>query len=378
MRKILVWFRYLLLLVMSYVFAYLFNLNENYILLYMLLLVPIADFIYFILVKNKCEVQIISEKEVITRGEENKYSLIIENKGNITIPFVDYSVNINNKFSSNKTISKRVAVDSSKSFINTFFLTSEHIGLANIIVPQISVSSIFGFFDKRYQINKEINTTILPDYKEISNVYQALEIGGGLDLEDEVNRSAFQGEPGYEYKDYIEGDPLNRVNWKLSSKQNKLMIRKSISGSKLTKSILLDYGVEDNKQMLDSIDLITETYLSLVLALVKREYEVEVILKNEAYKEVYMENEQDVEEMRIELGKYKFSTNNEERFADIDVDKLMASDFIVVTIKKDECLRRFVNRLEEKGIEVLVISNDCKKIFEREAYISDTYVLERI
>lgn len=378
MRKILVWFRYLLLLVMSYVFAYLFNLNENYILLYMLLLVPIADFIYFILVKNKCEVQIISEKEVITRGEENKYSLIIENKGNITIPFVDYSVNINNKFSSNKTISKRVAVDSSKSFINTFFLTSEHIGLANIIVPQISVSSIFGFFDKRYQINKEINTTILPDYKEISNVYQALEIGGGLDLEDEVNRSAFQGEPGYEYKDYIEGDPLNRVNWKLSSKQNKLMIRKSISGSKLTKSILLDYGVEDNKEMLDSIDLITETYLSLVLALVKREYEVEVILKNEAYKEVYMENEQDVEEMRIELGKYKFSTNNEERFAEIDVDKLMASDFIVVTIKKDECLRRFVNRLEEKGIEVLVISNDCKKIFEREAYISDTYVLERI
>lgn len=378
MRKILVWFRYLLLLVMSYVFAYLFNLNENYILLYMLLLVPIADFIYFILVKNKCEVQIISEKEVITRGEENKYSLIIENKGNITIPFVDYSMNINNKFSSNKTISKRVAVDSSKSFINTFFLTSEHIGLANIIVPQISVSSIFGFFDKRYQINKEINTTILPDYKEISNVYQALEIGGGLDLEDEVNRSAFQGEPGYEYKDYIEGDPLNRVNWKLSSKQNKLMIRKSISGSKLTKSILLDYGVEDNKEMLDSIDLITETYLSLVLALVKREYEVEVILKDEAYKEVYMENEQDVEEMRIELGKYKFSTNNEERFADIDVDKLMASDFIVVTIKKDECLRRFVNRLEEKGIEVLVISNDCKKIFEREAYISDTYVLERI
>ena len=378
MRKILVWFRDLLLLVMSYVFAYLFNLNENYILLYMLLLVPIADFIYFILVKNKCEVQIISEKEVITRGEENKYSLIIENKGNITIPFVDYSVNINNKFSSNKTISKRVAVDSSKSFINTFFLTSEHIGLANIIVPQISVSSIFGFFDKRYQINKEINTTILPDYKEISNVYQALEIGGGLDLEDEVNRSAFQGEPGYEYKDYIEGDPLNRVNWKLSSKQNKLMIRKSISGSKLTKSILLDYGVEDNKEMLDSIDLITETYLSLVLALVKREYEVEVILKDEAYKEVYMENEQDVEEMRIELGKYKFSTNNEERFADIDVDKLMASDFIVVTIKKDECLRRFVNRLEEKGIEVLVISNDCKKIFEREAYISDTYVLERI
>lgn len=378
MRKILVWFRYLLLLVMSYVFAYLFNLNENYILLYMLLLVPIADFIYFILVKNKCEVQIISEKEVITRGEENKYSLIIENKGNITIPFVDYSVNINNKFSSNKTISKRVAVDSSKSFINTFFLTSEHIGLANIIVPQIGVSSIFGFFDKRYQINKEINTTILPDYKEISNIYQALEIGGGLDLEDEVNRSAFQGEPGYEYKDYIEGDPLNRVNWKLSSKQNKLMIRKSISGSKLTKSILLDYGVEDNKEMLDSIDLITETYLSLVLALVKREYEVEVILKNEAYKEVYMENEQDVEEIRIELGKYKFSTNNEERFADIDVDKLMASDFIVVTIKKDECLRRFVNRLEEKGIEVLVISNDCKKIFEREAYISDTYVLERI
>lgn len=378
MRKILVWFRYLLLLVMSYVFAYLFNLNENYILLYMLLLVPLADFIYFSLVKNKCEVQIISEKEVITRGEENKYSLIIENKGNITIPFVDYSMNINNKFSSNKTISKRVAVDSSKSFINTFFLTSEHIGLANIIVPQISVSSIFGFFDKRYQINKEIDTTILPDYKEISNVYQALDIGGGLDLEDEVNRSAFQGEPGYEYKDYIEGDPLNRVNWKLSSKQNKLMIRKSISGSRLTKSILLDYGVEDNKEMLDSIDLITETYLSLVLALVKREYEVEVILKNEAYKEVYMENEQDVEEMRIELGKYKFSTNNEERFAEIDVYKLMASDFIVVTIKKDECLRRFVNRLEEKGIEVLVISNDCKKIFEREAYISDTYVLERI
>ena len=46
--------------------------------------------------------------------------------------------------------------------------------------------------------------------------------------------------PGYEHREYVEGDPLKRVNWKLSSKKNKLMVRLDEAASSVQPLIVLD------------------------------------------------------------------------------------------------------------------------------------------
>ncbi|MBP3243450.1 MAG: DUF58 domain-containing protein [Ruminococcus sp.] len=46
--------------------------------------------------------------------------------------------------------------------------------------------------------------------------------------------------PGYEHREYILGDPMKRVNWKLSTKKNKLMIRLDEAVASVQPVIVLD------------------------------------------------------------------------------------------------------------------------------------------
>ncbi|HBB71892.1 MAG TPA: hypothetical protein DCZ71_04720 [Ruminococcus sp.] len=46
--------------------------------------------------------------------------------------------------------------------------------------------------------------------------------------------------PGYEHREYVEGDPLKRVNWKLSSKKNKMMVRLDEAVASVQPTLALD------------------------------------------------------------------------------------------------------------------------------------------
>lgn len=46
--------------------------------------------------------------------------------------------------------------------------------------------------------------------------------------------------PGYEHREYVQGEPLKRVNWKLSSKRDKLMVRLDEAVASVRPMIVLD------------------------------------------------------------------------------------------------------------------------------------------
>ncbi|MCH5350276.1 MAG: DUF58 domain-containing protein [Oscillospiraceae bacterium] len=50
----------------------------------------------------------------------------------------------------------------------------------------------------------------------------------------------FGGMPGYTHKEYAEGDPIRRINWKLSSKRDKYMVRLDDEIESIQQTIVLD------------------------------------------------------------------------------------------------------------------------------------------
>lgn len=46
--------------------------------------------------------------------------------------------------------------------------------------------------------------------------------------------------PGYEHREYVQGDSLKRINWKLSTKKNKLMVRLDEAAASVQPMIVLD------------------------------------------------------------------------------------------------------------------------------------------
>lgn len=95
--------------------------------------------------------------------------------------------------------------------------------------------------------------------------------------EEESNESAIglTGVAGYEHRKYEVGDPLKRVNWKLSSKRDELMVRLDDKVLSSSQSFILDYPLVTvpDRQYCKNVDMIIEASLSLLSMLLLQGYE---------------------------------------------------------------------------------------------------------
>ncbi|MBO4877109.1 MAG: DUF58 domain-containing protein [Ruminococcus sp.] len=108
-------------------------------------------------------------------------------------------------------------------------------GNGEISIPEIYSCGFLGFM-KLLVKNKEQYPDVksvgvipaLPEVSASSQLFRSI-ADGVMSSDEEENDTAMQfstnTSPGYVHREYVEGDPLKRVNWKLSSKKNKLMVR---------------------------------------------------------------------------------------------------------------------------------------------------------
>ena len=85
------------------------------------------------------------------------------------------------------------------------------------------------------------------------------------------------GVPGYEHRDYVPGDPLKRINWKLSSKKDQLMVRldEKVSSSSQVMRLDLVLPEKPERRHYEISDNIIEASLALLSMLVMSGYESE-------------------------------------------------------------------------------------------------------
>lgn len=99
------------------------------------------------------------------------------------------------------------------------------------------------------------------------------------DNESETNETSLTptGFPGFEHRDYIPGDSLKRINWKLSSKKDELMVRLDEKVSASSQIFVLDIPQGDlfNGIYMKNIDNIVEASLAMLDMLVRQGYESE-------------------------------------------------------------------------------------------------------
>ena len=117
----------------------------------------------------------------------------------------------------------------------SFLLKAAYWGKATVGIKSIRARDILGLFNHSISINavsSQISQlSILPSVPELSQgseLVRALNDASAYD-DNEQNREipfAMVGFPGYEHRDYAPGDPLKSVNWKLSAKRDRLLVRK--------------------------------------------------------------------------------------------------------------------------------------------------------
>ncbi len=173
------------------------------------------------------------------------------------------------------------------------------------------------------------------------------------------NVNCFAGMPGYTHRDYTEGDPIKRINWKLSSKRDKYMVRLDDEIESAQQNIVLDSrggsDVYENERAVEGV-------LAAALGLLKCGFESAVWCRFAGAWESFSVSEPaDVSSLQLKLADYSFADETE-KCGRLPADELSergsSSGILLFTSLFDKSLSSEIASAEDMGIMSAVISSD--------------------
>lgn len=253
-RKILTVFKgiigYLFTAFLITIFALYCSGRVGWFLLLTLVLAPAISILKAVYIRRKLEVSMDVSMVKLEKGNHTKVKIVIKNKSILITPPIKLTMSNNYNFSCRE---KKVLVyigPKGKQEIE-FDYVARVSGGSYIGIEEVRISDYFGLYSYALKnediINSSVKVGIIPEVMEIKDdnplvketMVAAFDQGNNEEVIDEASYF-FGGFPGFEYREYQPGDPLKRINTKLSAKQDKLMVRL------------------DEKQAVSSIDMIVD------------------------------------------------------------------------------------------------------------------------
>ena len=184
--------------------------------------------------------------EYVKKGDRLRVRVNAEKSGKLPLAFIDLFIGTSETLGGQDMHYKL-----SLAFKNTeeFEIPLDGLigGNGRIYIKEIFSSGFLGFVSYRAEVPMQSkNIGIIPDIPEINSsnaLFRTInDIVITSDDEEEDSPLAFSANStaGYEHRDYIQGDPLKRINWKLSSKRNKLMVRLDEASASVQPVVIID------------------------------------------------------------------------------------------------------------------------------------------
>jgi uncharacterized protein (DUF58 family) len=259
--------RYLAIIIIMGLLAILYN---EYIMGILFLTVMILPFLLFAIlsyVYGRLSYELISLAHVVGKGDNIPLSIQINNPTIFPILNISITMSYNNTFSDNKKAFKQefyVTVDKRSTTTISCNLMSEHTGNLKISITKVRVFDYLKLFSLRKRNSSEIKVAVLPFYYELTEDY--LENSSKMQVESDNYSNIKAGDDPSEVfaiREYREGDRLSRIHWKLSIKQDQLIIKDFSEPMNCSVVVLADLGIPKDYEILDAVDSILECALSL-------------------------------------------------------------------------------------------------------------------
>ncbi len=128
----------------------------------------------------------------------------------------------------------------------TIPISGQYCGMGRISVSELMLSDFLAMFRFRMPEIQPVSILILPEIPQlkVSNELFRTVSNEAATADDESDNTPVYSAvstAGYEHRDYIPGDPLKRINWKLSSKRHRLQVRMDEPVALTKLSVVLDF-----------------------------------------------------------------------------------------------------------------------------------------
>ncbi len=235
------------LVFLLYIFAFYMDGEMGAIMIAFLVIAPLASFIFAFYARNRIKVSI-SCDAYVKKNNELKITFRISKTGRFPLAVVEVRPAFSEVFDQPDN-TYRLSMFSSESCEFSCSVRAKTGGNGSVSVASVRSCGFLGFmgFTVKQGIPEEISVGVIPDIPEIKASTQLFRSIADVvmtsdDDEDNDTSMLFSANtaPGYEHREYVQGDPMKRINWKLSSKKSKLMVRLDEAASSVQPLIVLD------------------------------------------------------------------------------------------------------------------------------------------
>lgn len=230
-----------------YIFTFYIEGEMGVVLIAFLIVPPLISFLFALYARKRITVSIFSDAYV-KKGSELEVTVIIEKKGKLPIAVAEVCPGASEVFEKqNKKYRLSLLTEGKSEF--TYKVKAMIGGNGEISVKSFCSCGFLGFIRFRIKNNlpDPISVGVIPEIPEVKHSSQLLrQIADSVLTSDDDSENdtellySLNSAPGYEHREYIQGDPLKRINWKLSSKKRRLMVRLDEAVASVQPLIALD------------------------------------------------------------------------------------------------------------------------------------------
>ncbi|HAE52497.1 MAG TPA: hypothetical protein DCG30_04510 [Ruminococcus sp.] len=262
-----------------YIFTFYIDGEMGMILIAFMIFAPAISFIMAIYARDRIKISFNCDAYV-KKHSTLKVTVTAEKTGFFPLAVVEVKLKASEVFEENDKIYRFSMVGEDK---KTFTLEykAQTGGNGEISVENIYSCGFLGFL--KFKVNNVLQSAsigVIPEIPEIKTSSQFFRNIADVVLtsdeeEDNDTMMLFSSNttPGYEHREYVAGDPLKRINWKLSTKKDKLMVRLDEAAASAQPMILFDlFRKNDSKpdMAIISEERLIQSVFGLLSALVRQ------------------------------------------------------------------------------------------------------------
>lgn len=309
---------YVLCILVAVFFAFAMNGRFGVYLCAMLLLALVLSAVIKRLVKNKISLRVFSKTTQVAKGDTIEISFEISKNTFVPTPFIEVCFSSSGNVSPLSPERFRIALGFSKE-PRTYRISyrANHCGMASIEVGSVTLIDYLGLFTSKVKTESfKSRFGVLPVIHELSGQNELLRVccdatayDDNAEETDEATTIGM-GVAGYEHREYVVGDPIKRINWKLSSKRDTLMIRLDEKLASASQAIVFDCtkAEEENEQYYKTRDIAAEGALAMSALMLRQGLTCDVYLPSEkSWEHITVEDEGGLSKFQSALADFEAS-----------------------------------------------------------------------
>lgn len=264
MKQIRNLIRYIVIIVLNVFVMLVFHSYVNLILLIGLILFPFYSIYGIYKVKQFLTLQIVVPSEPMEKGSEFYLHFIVHNPTWFPLVNAILKFKVENGFYREEGIQYlNIPVRARKDTEVTYPILMDYCGRFQVSSENIRLLDLLGIYEVTIPMKREAECLVFPNGQERNQEAGNIYMRG-------VSEAMESREKGYDFsevsgiREYIPGDKLQNIHWKLSVKKDELMVKERISVSAMQLNVLVELSNDEDmclEAVLELADSISKAFV---------------------------------------------------------------------------------------------------------------------